>query len=55
MRDQKKERADQGERHAREIEASQKSLRDSISETQRLVAESDKMLLRHRRERDENE
>lgn len=43
----------QGERHAREIEANQKALRKSISETERLVDESDKLLRRHRKERGE--
>lgn len=55
MPDKKKKRNEQRERHTREIEASQKALRDSISETTRLVGESDKMLQRHRREFDEDE
>lgn len=55
MRDAKKDRVDRRERHAAEIEASQKSLRESISETERLVGESDKMLRRHRQERDAEE
>lgn len=52
MRDRKKERAEQGERHALEVEASQQAMRESISQTERLVDESDKMLRRHRGERD---
>ena len=55
MRDRKKERAEQRERHALEIEASQKALRKSISETERLVGESEKMLVRHRGEREVDE
>lgn len=53
MRDSKKERAAQGERHALEIEATQKALRESIAETARLVDESDKILRRQRRERED--
>ena len=41
------------DRHAAEVEASQQSLRESISETERLVDESDQMLRRHRRECDD--
>ena len=55
MGDRKKERAEQGERHALEVEASQRALRESISETERLVGESDAMLRRHRDEREEND
>ena len=54
MRDSKQEQAEQRERHNLEVEASQKALRESISETERLVGESEEMLLRHRGER-ENE
>ena len=50
MSDNKQERAERRERHAREVEASQKALRESISETERLVGESDSMLRRHRQE-----
>lgn len=52
MKDKKRERA---ERHAREVEENQRALRDSISETERLVGESEKMLRRHRQEREEND
>lgn len=45
-----KERADRRDRHAAEVEASQAELRNSISETERLVDESDRMLRRHRSE-----
>ena len=55
MRGSKQDRAEQRERHAREVEASQKALRASISETERLVGESDKMLRRHRGEREDGE
>ena len=37
-------------RHADDVEASQKALRQSINVTERLVEESDEMLRRHRRE-----
>jgi hypothetical protein len=55
MRDSKKGRAELRERHALEVEVSQKALRESISETERLVGESDKMLRRHRGEREEHD
>jgi hypothetical protein len=55
MPNSKKERAELRERQAREVEASQKALRESISETQRLVDESDQMLRRHRSERENHE
>ena len=54
MSDSRKERAERRERHAREVEASQKALRESISETERLVGESDKMLRRHHQEREDD-
>ena len=50
----KEDRARRHERHAGELEASQAALRKSIKETERLVGESEKMLRRHREERDEN-
>lgn len=53
MGEDQKERAKRRERHAREVEASQKALRESISETERLVGESEKMLRRHREERED--
>ena len=51
----KKQRAERRERHAREVEDSQRALRESISETERLVGESEKMLRRHREEREEDD
>ena len=51
----KKKRAERRERHTLEIETSQKALRESFSETERLVGESDKMLRRHRQECEEDE
>ena len=38
------------DRHASEVEESQRALRRSISDTQRLLDESDEMLKRHRDE-----
>jgi hypothetical protein len=46
----RKKRAERREQQSREIEASQKALRVSIAETERLVGESEAMLRRHRRE-----
>lgn len=40
---------------AREAEAMQVELRKSIAETERLVGESEKMLRRHRQERDDDD
>ena len=51
----KRQRADRREQQAKEIEANQKALRDSIAESQRLVEESESILKRHRRERDEDD
>ena len=48
----KRQRAEQ---QAREIEKNQHDLRKSIEETQRLVDESETMLRRHRREREEDD
>ena len=45
-----RERAERRERHAAEVEASQVELRKSITETERLVDQSDRMLRRHRTE-----
>jgi hypothetical protein len=55
MRETKRSQAEQAERHALEIEANQHALRESISATERLVNESEKILRRHRRERDDEE
>ena len=51
----KKKRAERREQQSREVEASQKALLESISETERLVGESEKMLRRHRKECDDDE
>jgi len=48
-------RAERREQQAREVEASQATLRASIAETERLVGESDKMLRRHRKECDDDD
>ena len=45
-------RSNRREQQAREVEESQAALRKSIAETDRLVGESDKMLKRHRQERE---
>ena len=50
-----KRRAARHEQQAREVEDSQAALRKSIAETQRLVDESDVMLERHRRERENDD
>jgi hypothetical protein len=50
-----KARAERRDRHAAEVEASQVALRASISETERLVDESEEMLRRHRKERDDGD
>jgi hypothetical protein len=49
MMDRKK-RAERRAQQTREVEASQKALRESIAETDRLVGESEAMLRRHRQE-----
>lgn len=51
----KEQRTERRERHAGEVETSQAELRKSIKETERLVGESEKMLRRHRKERDEDD
>jgi hypothetical protein len=48
-------RAERREKQAREVEASQQGLRRSIAETERLVGESEKMLERHRKEREQDD
>jgi hypothetical protein len=45
-----KDPAERRDRHSAEAEASQAELRKSISETERLVEQSDQMLRRHRDE-----
>ena len=51
----KKKRAERREQQSREVEASQKALRESITETERLVGESEEMLRRHRKECDDDD
>ena len=46
-------RKNRRERHAREVEESQRLLRESILNTNRLLDESDRMLSWHRQERDD--
>jgi hypothetical protein len=54
MTDRKK-RAERREQQSREAEESQKAMRESIAETDRLVDESEKMLRRHRQEREDDD
>ena len=51
----KKSRQERRQLQAREIEESQQRLRRSIAETDRLVGESEKMLERHRKEREQDD
>ena len=51
----KARRAQRRVQQALEIEASQEALRASIAETERLVEESDTMLKRHRKEREDDD
>lgn len=51
----RKKRAERRERQAAEVEASQAGLRANIAETKRLVDESDAMILRHRKECEDDE
>lgn len=51
----RKSRTERRNQRAREIEDSQKSLRASIAETQRLMDKSDEMVARHRREQDDDD
>ena len=48
-------RAERREQQAREVEASQERLRESIAETDRLVDEADQMLKRHHEERENDD
>jgi len=48
----RKNRADRREQQQREIDESQMRLRASVSETERLVGQSDEMMKRHREERE---
>lgn len=51
----KMSRKERREQQAREIEDSQQRLRSSIAETDRLVGESERMLKRHRKEREQDD
>ena len=51
----KRRRAERREQQAREVEASQELLRESIAETDRLVDDADQMLKRHAKEREEDD
>lgn len=51
----KRRRTERREQQTREVEASQKAMRESIAETDRLVGESEKMLRRHRQEREDDD
>ena len=51
----RKTKAERRAQHTKEVEQSQAAMRLSISETQRLVDESDAMLRRHRREIEDDE
>jgi hypothetical protein len=51
----KQKREARREQQAKEVEASQKILRESIAETDRLVDEADQMLRRHGSEREEDD
>lgn len=53
MRD-KAQQEEMEQRQAHEMEENQAALRRSIEETQRLVNESEQILLRHRKEREED-
>lgn len=51
----KAKRIERRAQHADEVQRSQAQLRKSISETERLVGESEKMLRRHRQELDDDD
>lgn len=50
-----KKRAERRAQQTAEVEASQADLRKSIAETDRLVDQSEQMLRRHRKEREEDD
>ena len=54
MRDKQK-RLERDAQQSREIEENQAALRRSIADTQRLVSESEAMLRRHKREREQDD
>jgi hypothetical protein len=51
----KQKREARREQQAKEVEASQKMLRESIAQTDRLVNDADQMLKRHGKEREEDD
>ena len=51
----KAKRDERRAQHAQEVAESQAQLRKSISETERLVGESEKMLRRHRQEMEDDD
>ena len=51
----RKTRTERREQQSREVEESQRGLRESIAETDRLVRKSDEMLRRHRQEREDDD
>ena len=53
--DHRETKEERRKRQTREVEESQKALRDSIARTQSLLDQSDEMIKRHRRESDEDE
>lgn len=55
MAEDRRKRGERREQRNREVEDSQKAMRASIAETQRLMDESDKMIQRHRRECEEDD
>ena len=55
MPDKKRLRAELRARQDKEVKANQTALRASITETERLVGESEKMIARHRRERGDDD
>lgn len=51
----KDKRAARRNQQSREVEASQKAMRESIEETARLLGESEALLRRHRQEREDDD
>jgi hypothetical protein len=50
-----KQRSERREQQAREVEANQRALRESIAESKRLIDEASEMTKRHRRELEEDD
>lgn len=55
MAEDRRKRVERRNQRNREVEDSQKAMRASTAETQRLMDESDKMIQRHRRECEEDD